>query len=291
MSNVDAVAAAGPGTKKPAGTPDTTAAAAAPIVVMRDLTRVFRSARSEVVAVRGVDLEIHEGEFISIVGPSGCGKSTLLNMIVGLLEPTSGSLLFRGRPFRGINPEIGYVTQSDNLFPWRTVVENVMFGLQMRAIGSSADRRDRAMALIERVGLGGFENHYRHELSGGMRQRVNIVRTLAFDPKVILLDEPFGPLDAQTRLQLQDLLLELWRERAETTLIFITHDLTEAVALGDRCVVMSARPGRIRDVVPIPLPRPRDIFTINTDATFRDLHDKIWQHLAEEMRVSGDEDQ
>lgn len=142
------------------------------------------------------------------------------------------------------------------------------------------------MRLIDHVGLAGFENHYRHELSGGMRQRVNIMRTLAYDPKVILLDEPFGPLDAQTRLQLQDLLLKLWSERPETTLIFITHDLTEAIALADRVVVMSARPGRVREVVAVDLPRPRDIFTIHTDPDFREIYDRVWAHLAEEMKAT-----
>ena len=174
-------------------------------------------------ALNDVDLDIQEGEFVTMVGPSGCGKSTALNVIVGLLETSTGELLFRGKPSRGINAEIGYVTQSDNLFPWRTVIENVMFGLEMPGGGTKAERRDKAMSLLDTVGLTGFQDHYRHELSGGMRQRVNIVRTLAYDPKVILLDEPFGPLDAQTRLQLQDLLLKLWRERTGTTVIFITH--------------------------------------------------------------------
>jgi len=257
-----------------------------PIISLRDVSRVFRSDRGEVVALEDVDLDVEEGEFLTVVGPSGCGKSTLLNILVGLIDPSSGRFTYRGEERRGINREIGYITQADNLFPWRTVMENCIFGLEVRGWGSRAERRDRAYELIERVGLGGFENHYRHELSGGMRQRVNIVRTLAYDPRVILLDEPFGPLDAQTRLQLQDLLLRLWRERQETTLVFITHDLTEAIALADRCVVMSARPGRVREVVDIELPRPRDIFSIHTDPTFRNIYDRVWSHLADEMRVT-----
>ena len=259
----------------------------APILSLRGVSRAFRSPRGEVVALRDVDLDVHEGEFLTVVGPSGCGKSTLLNLMVGLLEPTAGELLHRGRPSRGINRDIGYVTQADNLFPWRTALQNVSFGLDMRRIGRSAERRERAKGLLARVGLAGFENHYRHELSGGMRQRVNIVRTLAYEPKLILLDEPFGPLDAQTRLQLQDLLLTLWGERPGTTLVFITHDLTEAVALGDRVVVMSARPGRVREVVPVALPRPRDIFRIHTDAAFRAIYDRVWAHLAEEMKEAA----
>ncbi len=255
-----------------------------PIICLRNVSLKFRSPRGEVAALAGVDLDIAAGEFVTVVGPSGCGKSTLLNLIVGLLEASAGDLLYWGRPARGINRDIGYVTQADNLFPWRTVLQNVMFGLEMRGIGSRAEQRHRAMQLIERVGLAGFANHYRHELSGGMRQRVNIVRTLAYDPKIILLDEPFGPLDAQTRLHLQDLLLTLWSERPDTTLIFITHDLTEAIALGDRVVVMSARPGCVREIVPVGLPRPRDIFTIHTNPQFRSIYDRIWLQLAAEMK-------
>lgn len=193
----------------------------------------------------------------------------------------------RGRPVDGINKDIGYVTQSDNIFPWRTVIENVMFGLQMRGIGSKAEQRDRAADLLAQVGLEDFHHHYRHELSGGMRQRVNIVRTLAYDPKGLLLDEPFGPLDAQTRLQLQDMLLELWRQRAGTTVIFITHELTEAIALADRVVVMSARPGRVREVVPVNIPRPRDIFSVQTLPEFRAIYDRIWAHLGEDMKETA----
>jgi len=255
-----------------------------PIISLRNVSRVFAGPRGNVVALEDVDLDIGQGEFVTVVGPSGCGKSTVLNVVVGLLEPSSGEKLFRNKPSYGINHEIGYVTQADNLFPWRTVLENVMFGPEMRKIGTSASRRKGAMELIDKVGLTGFHNHYRHELSGGMRQRVNIIRTLAYDPEVILLDEPFGPLDAQTRLQLQDLLLRLWQERPETTLVFITHDLTEAIALGDRVVVMSARPGRVRKSVPVDLPRPRDIYTIHTDPAFRRIYDRIWEHLADEMR-------
>ena len=255
-----------------------------PIISLKKVSLKFRSPRGEVAALAGVDLDIRAGEFVTVVGPSGCGKSTLLNLIVGLIEASEGNLLYRGRSARGINRDIGYVTQADNLFPWRTVLQNVMFGLEMRGIGSRAEQRDRAMQLIERVGLAAFANHYRHELSGSMRQRVNIMRALAYDPKIILLDEPFGPLDAQTRLHLQDLLLTLWSERPEITLIFITHDLTEAIALGDRVVVMSARPGCVREIVPIDLARPRDIFTIHTNPQFRSLYDRIWLQLAAEMK-------
>jgi NitT/TauT family transport system ATP-binding protein len=254
------------------------------ILSLRGIAHHFRAERGDVSALSGFDLDIEEGEFLAVVGPSGCGKSTLLNILVGLLDASAGKLLFRGAPWRGINKEIGYVTQADNLFPWRTALHNVMFGLEMRGIGTARERHARAAALLDRVGLAGFHHRYRHELSGGMRQRVNIVRTLAYDPKVILLDEPFGPLDVQTRLNLQDLLLRLWQERSRTTIVFVTHDLTEAIALADRVVVMSPRPGRIREVVPVPLPRPRDIFSIHTDPAFRDIYDRLWAHLAQEMK-------
>lgn len=258
-----------------------------PIISLKGVSRTFHAERGDVVALTDVDLDVGEGDFITMVGPSGCGKSTALNIIIGLLEASSGEVLFRGRPVDGINKDIGYVTQSDNIFPWRTVIENVMFGLQMRGIGSKAEQRDRAADLLAQVGLQDFHHHYRHELSGGMRQRVNIVRTLAYDPKVLLLDEPFGPLDAQTRLQLQDMLLELWRQRAGTTVIFITHELTEAIALADRVVVMSARPGRVREVVPVNIPRPRDIFSVQTLPEFRAIYDRIWAHLGEDMKETA----
>jgi len=258
--------------------------ASPPILSLRGVSRTFRADRGDVAALSGFDLDLAEGEFVAVVGPSGCGKSTLLNILVGLLEATAGSLLFRGEPLRGIRREIGYVTQADHLFPWLSALRNVRFGLDMRGLGTPEQRSRRAAELLDRVGLAGFHDHYRHELSGGMRQRVNIVRALAYDPQVILLDEPFGPLDAQTRLNLQDLLLRLWQERAGTTIVFVTHDLTEAIALADRVVVMTARPGRIREVVPVNLPRPRDIFTIHTDPAFRALYDRLWAHLAQEMK-------
>jgi ABC-type nitrate/sulfonate/bicarbonate transport system ATPase subunit len=257
------------------------------IIELRGVSRSFRGPRGEVTALKSVDLDIAAGEFLTVVGPSGCGKSTLLNIIVGLIAPTQGEQRYAGTPYRDVNLDIGYVTQSDNLFPWRTVLTNVTFGLEMRRIGDRGERRRRALDLLERVGLRDFAYHYRHELSGGMRQRVNIVRTLAYNPKVILLDEPFGPLDVQNRLQLQDLLLSLWHDRPGTTVIFITHDLTEAIGLGDRVLVMSARPGRVREIVPVGLPRPRDIYTIHTDPRFRKLYDEIWAHLADEMRVAA----
>lgn len=237
-----------------------------------------------VVALDGVDLTVAEGEFVTVVGPSGCGKSTLLNLIVGLLRANEGRIVFRGAPIEGICTRIGYVTQKDNLLPWRTLTENVEIALEIKGVAKEA-RRARAAELIERVGLGGFEDHYPHELSGGMRQRANIIRTLIYDPELILMDEPFGPLDAQTRIVLQDQLLKLWFA-SKKTIIFITHDLVEAIALADRVVLMSSRPGRIKSVEPIRIGRPRDVFKIHESPEFRIAYEKLWQELRPEVKLA-----
>jgi NitT/TauT family transport system ATP-binding protein len=259
-------------------------AVAAPVLKLDKVQRVFEGRGQRVVALEDFTLDVQRGEFLTIVGPSGCGKSTVLNLVVGLLAPTAGRIEFKQREHRGINTELGYVTQEDNLFPWRTVLKNVEFGMEVRGY-EPGERRERARRLIAEVGLEGFEQHFRHELSGGMRQRVNIIRTLSYEPDVILMDEPFGPLDAQTRLQLQNQLLQLWQERSGTTIVFITHDLSEAIGLADRVVVMTRRPGRIKQVFPVPIPRPRDIFSLQRDAGFRELHDRIWAVLEDEMRA------
>jgi NitT/TauT family transport system ATP-binding protein len=242
----------------------------------------FRAKGRRVQALLETDLQVHDREFVTIVGPSGCGKSTLMNIIVGLFPPSSGEVLYRGKRHVGVNRSIGYVTQADNLYPWRTLRQNVEFPLELRDVGRG-ERHDRAERLIRRVGLGGFEDSYPHELSGGMRQRANIIRTLVYEPEVILMDEPFGPLDAQTRLLLQNQLLELWHEERKT-IVFITHDLGEAVALADRVVVMSARPGRIKTVAPVPIPRPRNLFDIHSDERFRETYRTMWSSLEEEVK-------
>jgi NitT/TauT family transport system ATP-binding protein len=238
---------------------------------------------NRVVALESIDLNVSEGEFVTIVGPSGCGKSTLLNLIVGLLRLSSGRILFRGEPIDGICTKIGYVTQKDNLLPWRTLSENVEIALEIRGIGSD-ERRKLARDFIARVGLTGFEEHYPHELSGGMRQRANIIRTLVYDPELILMDEPFGPLDAQTRIVLQDQLLKLWFG-AKKTIIFITHDLVEAIALADRVVLMSARPGKIKSIEQVAIPRPRDVFKIHESEQFRAVYERLWQQLRPEVKL------
>jgi NitT/TauT family transport system ATP-binding protein len=237
-----------------------------------------------VVALESIDLDVSEGEFVTIVGPSGCGKSTLLNLIVGLLRSSAGRITFRGERIDGICTQIGYVTQKDNLLPWRTLAQNVEIALEIRGVEAGA-RRTQARDYIERVGLDGFEEHYPHELSGGMRQRANIIRTLIYDPELILMDEPFGPLDAQTRLVLQDQLLQLW-SASRKTIIFITHDLVEAIALADRVVLMSSRPGKIKSIENVSIARPRDVFKIHESEQFRAVYERLWQQLRPEVKLA-----
>jgi sulfonate transport system ATP-binding protein len=255
------------------------------LLSIHDVRKEFLTRGKRVLAVESVNLTIEEGEFVTVVGPSGCGKSTLLNLCVGLLRASSGEILFRGKAIDGICTKIGYVTQKDNLLPWRTLVENVEIALEIRGVEERTRRRS-AEEWIERVGLKGFEEHYPHELSGGMRQRANIIRTLIYDPELILMDEPFGPLDAQTRIVLQDQLLKLWLTTRKT-IIFITHDLVEAITLADRVVLMSSRPGKIKSVETIDIPRPRDVFKIHEDPQFRLAYEKLWQQLRPEVTLDA----
>ena len=230
-------------------------------------------------AIRDVSLGVDEGEFVSIVGPSGCGKSTLMEIVGGLIESSAGEITIAGKPVDGTDPAVGIVFQQESAFPWRTVAENVEFGLEMTGVGTD-ERRERAQAMIELVGLKGFEEHYPAELSGGMRQRVAIARTLVMEPKLILMDEPFGALDEQTRLILGEELLRI-REATGATVLFITHSFDEALLLSDRIVVMTARPGRVKKIVENPLPRPRDS-TIVSDPEFGRLSGELWESLREE---------
>jgi NitT/TauT family transport system ATP-binding protein len=256
----------------------------APLLSVENVSKEFHVRGKKVLALDSMSLSVGEGEFLTVVGPSGCGKSTLLNLIVGLLHVSSGRILFRGHPIDGINPEIGYVTQKDNLLPWRTLIENVEIALEIRGIDKSK-RRDRAHELIERVGLSGFQDHYPHELSGGMRQRANIIRTLIYDPELILMDEPFGPLDAQTRIVLQEQLLSLWFTNRKT-IIFITHDLVEAITLADRVVVMTSRPGKVKQIAEVSIPRPRDVYRIHEHQEFRKIHQSLWNELRPEVKLA-----
>lgn len=203
-------------------------------------------------AVQGIDFSVSDGEFVAVVGPSGCGKSTILSMTAGLYQPSSGEVRVSGRPVVKPNPQVGFMLQKDLLLPWRSILKNVEFGLEARGVGR-AERRERAMAELARCHLSGFENHYPYQLSGGMRQRAALARTLAIDPDIILLDEPFSALDAQTKLLIQNSFAETIQEAGITTLL-ITHDLSEAVIMSDRVLVLSERPGTVIREIPIDLP-------------------------------------
>jgi len=254
------------------------------LLSVEGVSKEYHVRGKKVLALDSIDLAVAQGEFVTVVGPSGCGKSTLLNLIVGLLRSSSGRILFRGDPINGICTKIGYVTQKDNLLPWRTLIENVEIALEIRGIENSARRR-RAQELIGQVGLSGFEDHYPHELSGGMRQRANIIRTLIYDPELILMDEPFGPLDAQTRVVLQDQLLKLWLA-SRKTIVFITHDLVEAITLADRVVLMTSRPGRIKSIENVTIPRPRNVFQIHERPEFRSAYERLWEQLRPEVNLA-----
>lgn len=230
-------------------------------------------AQQAVLALDGVDLEVEAGEFVSVIGPSGCGKSTLLEIAAGLVPATDGTVRVAGHEIRSPHPDIGVVFQQDATFPWLTAQRNVEFGLEFRGV-SKAERGRRARETLELVGLVGFADHFPDQLSGGMRQRVNIGRVLAALPKLVLMDEPFGALDEQTRIVLGDELLRIWRETG-ATILFITHSLNEAAMLSDRVVVMSARPGTVKEVVTNPLARPRSTDAIGTPA-FTDMTARLW---------------
>ena len=227
----------------------------------------------DVTALDGVDLSVGENEFVSIVGASGCGKSTLLSLIAGLEDPTDGVLEVGGRPVTGPGRDRGVVFQQATLMPWLTVQQNVEFALRGEAGLSKADRADRAREFLALVGLSGFEASFPNQLSGGMQQRVALARSLCYGPEILLMDEPFGALDALTRRTMQELLLEVW-ERHRLTVLLVTHDIDEAVVTSDRVVVMSPRPGRVREILDVPIARPRTLASERT-AQFRDLADEI----------------
>jgi NitT/TauT family transport system ATP-binding protein len=222
-------------------------------------------------------LSVRRGEFLAIVGPSGCGKSTLLNMIAGTLRPSSGGVRYEGRPVEGINSDVGYITQKNYCVPWRTVEGNVRLPLEFRGV-PKAEMTERVRRALAQVGLTGFERAYPRQLSGGMLQRVMIARTLAYGPRVYLMDEPFGSLDAQLRTKMHGKLLELWQQTG-ATFVFVTHDLHEAITLADRVVVMSRRPGRPKLVVDIDLPRPRDVIDVQADPAFGAYFKQLWSAL------------
>ncbi len=229
-------------------------------------------------AIHDITLRVAEGEFITLVGPSGCGKSTLLNLIAGLLAPTAGTVRYRGRPVTGLNRRVGYMTQQDHLLPWRTIADNIAVPLELRGM-ARADRRRRVDELIGLVGLAGFDKHYPSQVSGGMRKRTALARLLASDAETVLMDEPFGALDAQLRLQLQIQMTRLCR-RLGKTMMFVTHDLDEAIALADRCVVFGPRPGTILREIPVDLGRERELGRLRFDARYIELTHALWRLMA-----------
>lgn len=249
---------------------------------VKNISTSFMSANGHsVTAVRNISLDVREQEFVALIGPSGCGKSTLLNVMAGLIAPESGMVLINGEQTTGVSRKIGYISQIDTLLPWATVIDNVALGLELRGI---AKKKRRAMAaeLIARTGLAGFEYSYPHELSGGMKKRVTITRVLAIDPEILLMDEPFGPLDAFTKEMLQDDILKIWDENKKTV-VYVTHDLGEAITLADRVVLISARPGEIKAEYRVNLPRPRSVMDIKFDPRFVDIERTIWTDLKEEV--------
>jgi sulfonate transport system ATP-binding protein len=252
-------------------------------ITLANVTVAFRLADGGTYpAVERTCLSIADGEFVAIVGPTGCGKSTLLNVAAGLIAPSSGRVDIFGAPLAGLNRQAGYLFQAEALFPWKTALDNVAIGLETAGTGRS-EARERAQAWLRRVGLADFETRYPHMLSGGQRKRVGLVQVLIRDPKILLMDEPFGPLDAQTRQIMGNLLLDLWSADRKAVL-FVTHDLEEAIALSDRVVIMSAGPAaRIIGDWRVPLERPRDIAEVKLERAFHELHREIWQMLKDEV--------
>ena len=257
---------------------------ASSVIQVENVSKTFQTSDEDKVnALENISLDVRHGEFVTVVGPSGCGKSTLIKLIAGLVSLSAGRIICQGEEVRGLNTKVGYVPQESKLFPWLTVEDNVAFGLDSKAY-SKQERDLRVEHFIRLAGLSGFEKRYPSQLSGGMAKRASIVRALAYDPTVILMDEPFGPLDAQTRMILQDELLKIWEQKRQT-IIFVTHDLVEAVALADRVVVMTHRPGTIRDVITVPMSRPRNIFEIHRQDGFNEAHAKLWNIFRHELNL------
>jgi NitT/TauT family transport system ATP-binding protein len=251
-----------------------TSQAATPVIQLDHVSKWFFKAGTRIPAIEDVNVDVPAGAFVTLVGPSGCGKSTLFNCIAGFIAPERGTVIYHGRPVAGPNIGIGYMTQRDTLLPWRSVLANVMLPLHLRQ-RPGAEVRERAEAAIARVGLNGFAAHMPAELSGGMQKRAALARMLAYNPDTLLMDEPFGNVDVQLKLQLQRELLALW-EGERKTIVFVTHDLEEAIALSDRVIVLSRRPGRIKADIRIGLPRPRDPVQIRFERTFQDIHKQLW---------------
>lgn len=249
------------------------------VILMEGLTKEFTAGGTKVVALERINLSVIEGEFLCIVGPSGCGKTTLLRILAGLESQTFGRVFIKAK-----NPEkplTSMVFQGDSIFPWMTVEENVAYGLRIKGV-SLKQRRAIARDYLQKLGLVRFAKAYPHQLSGGMKQRINVARAFVSDPEILLMDEPFGSLDEQNRLILQQELLKIW-EGSKKTSLFITHSIDEALLLGDRVIVMTAQPGKVKDIVDVNIPRPRDILTLRETSGFTALYKRIWQLLQEEV--------
>ncbi len=233
------------------------------------------------VAIENINLDIYQGEFVSIVGPSGCGKSTLLDLVAGLTKPTAGQLLLSGKPITGPGLDRGIVFQQYALYPWLTALENIEFGLEAKGIAKKA-RREQALYYLKLVGLSGFEQHYPNELSGGMKQRVAIARSLAYEPEILLMDEPFAALDAQTRETLQEELINIWK-KSKSTIIFITHSIDEAIYLSQRVAILTSRPGRVKHVIDIPEVIQGRGADVRSSLEYGQIRHQIWSLLSEEV--------
>jgi NitT/TauT family transport system ATP-binding protein len=254
-------------------------------IEMRDATKRFLTPKGKIyTAIRDINLAVAPGEFVAVVGPTGCGKSTTLGLISGLERPSEGSVQVMGKAVQGIDPRIGYVFQTDAVFPWKSVLSNVATGPIFRG-QSKAQAFERAHDWIARVGLSGFENHYPHQLSGGMRKRVALAQTFINEPQILLMDEPFSALDVQTRTMMEDELLSLWSSLS-ASVVFVTHDLEEAISLADRVCVLTSGPGTVKGLYTIDLPRPRKVAEIRFEPRFVQLYQQIWEDLREEVIIS-----
>jgi NitT/TauT family transport system ATP-binding protein len=252
-------------------------------IEVNGLSKSFQLAGTAIEAVRDVSFRVRRGEFVALLGPSGSGKSTVLNMIATLIRPSSGEILIDGKMVvtGKATPGVGYVFQRDTLFPWRTVADNIGYGLQLAGVGS-AEREERVAASVAQAGLKGFEHAYPSALSGGMRQRAALMRTLVVEPQILLMDEPFGALDTHTKIDMHQVLLRIW-EREQQTVLFVTHDLGEALTLADRIILFSARPGRIKDMFEVDVARPRDAVKVRETPRYAELFQHIWHSLGEEF--------
>jgi NitT/TauT family transport system ATP-binding protein len=254
-----------------------------PRIDVRGLSKSFQLTGTAIEAVRDVSFRVKRGEFVALLGPSGSGKSTILNMIATLIKPSGGQILIDGAPVVAgrATPNVGYVFQRDTLFPWRTVSDNIGYGLQLSGI-PAAEQKARIAACIAQAGLQGFEEAYPSTLSGGMRQRAALMRTLVVEPQILLMDEPFGALDTHTKIDMHEVLLRIW-EREQQTVLFVTHDLGEALTLADRIILLSARPGMIKDIFEVDFARPRDAVKVRETPRYAELFQHIWHSLGEEF--------